>query len=63
MEMTIKKLKQFDKPVSSWELHVGLNTMNALRSRGIVRCTNHGALGSWFSPQTVLRWELIDQEK
>ena len=61
-EYAINGMSKNGWPSTAFELQVGLNTMDALRSRGLVRCINHGVLGSQYSPRTTLEWVLIDKE-
>ena len=44
------------EPVCAYKLHTPLATLQALQRLGRVYCTNAGALGSGFSPRTVLKW-------
>ena len=57
----IEILKKMGEGVeySSYILGASFSTMDALSKKGFVKCINSGALGSMFSPTTILKWVKI----
>ena len=63
MKMTLKKMNRFDRPLCAWELRVGVNTLEALARRKLVKCINPKQTGWLFSPRTTIVWELTNLGK
>ena len=55
----IKAVEKMERDIwySSYDLQIGLNTLNALHDKGVVK--KRGGLGSIWSPQTNIHYKLI----
>ena len=53
----VRTLELAEEPLCAYDLDCSLATLQALARTGRVQCVNRGALGSGFSPRTVLTWE------
>jgi hypothetical protein len=60
LQLGVLRFLRDDGPRSSYGLGAGLNTLNALASKKLVKADRSRA-GSFSTPRTSIKWEITDE--